>query len=234
MKKFYFAAMVFVITLLVAPSLTMAQKKNSFRIISPTAGSVLNAGDQVEVVWAVNIDKAISDNPFGECELLLQTGDNAPIRISPQLSPFLRRFTWTVPDIDTTTARLILKAGIEGEGDLLYFTQKGTFTIGTQSSTAAIRLGELSGDVKAGESLNINWTSKNLGDNASYDVMISYDRGAHFQKAGTTTGTIFSLPIDEDFAGSITVQIVSRVNGSKISSLLTRDATVAVGNKQER
>jgi hypothetical protein len=36
------------------------------------------------------------------------------------------------------------------------------------------------------------------------------NRSTHFHKAGTTTETRYAPKADEDFAGSITVQIVSR------------------------
>ncbi len=87
--------------------------------------------------------------------------------------------------------------------------------------------------VKPGEELEISWTS-NLEGYSSYDVMVSYDRGAHFHKAGSTRDARYALHVDEDFTGSVIVQIVNRrADGSKVSSLLTREATVRIGDKQD-
>ena len=61
--------------------------------------------------------------------------------------------------------------------------------------------------------------------------MISYDCDAHFYKTGITTETRYALKVNKDFAGSISVQIVSRrANGSKVKSKLTDNALVRVGS----
>ncbi len=234
MKKFNFLIIVLAILTLAATSSIFAQKKPGFKILNPTSGSVLRAGDQVEVLWEVRLDPAIIANPFGECELFLETNETGMIRITPQLSPTARKFTWTVPAISTTSARLVLQAGIEGEGDLGQFRQKGTFSIDASSATA-ITLAETKGSAEPGEDLLLSWIPVNIGDGVNYDVMISYNRGAHFFKAGTTTDTHFSFPVDRDFEGAITVKIVGRrPDGTNVSSLLTRDATVKVRSKQDR
>jgi hypothetical protein len=233
MKRFNFSIIVLTILTLAASSSVFAQKKPGFKILNPPAGSVLRAGDQIEVQWVVNLNPAIIENPFGEAELLLETNETGVIRVTPQLSPMTRKFTWTVPAINTTSARLILQAGIEGEGDLGRFFQKGTFSIDA-SSARAITLAATKGSVEPGEDILLSWIPVNVGDGVNYDVMVSYNRGAHFFKAGTTTDTHFALPVDRDFEGAITVKIVGRgLDGTTVSSLLTRDATVKVRSKQD-
>lgn len=234
MKKFNFSIIVLAILTLVTTSSIFAQKKPGFKIVTPPAGSVLRAGDRVEVIWEVKLDPAIVANPFGECELYLETNETGMLRITPQLSPTARKFTWTVPAISTTSARIVLQAGIEGEGDIGEYRQKGTFSIDASSATA-ITLAATKGRAEPGEDILLSWIPVNIGDGVSYDVMISYNRGAHFHKAGTTTDTHFTLPVEQDFAGAITVKIVGRrLDGTTVSSLLTHDATIKVRSKQDR
>jgi hypothetical protein len=166
-------------------------------------------------------------------EFVLETDEGVNMRITPQMNVDKRSFTWTVPNINTTTARLVLQCGIEGEGEMFRFVQTGTFTIRFLRSEAYILLNSLRGNMNPGQNLDISWTS-NLKGGTSYDVMISFDRGAHFHKAGTTTDTRFSYPVDADFAGAISVQIVgTRPDGRKVQSLLTRDASVRVTDKTD-
>lgn len=236
MKRFNFSIIVLAILTLAATSSIFAQKKSGFKVLNPPPGSVLRAGDQIEVQWEVKLDPAIVADPFGECELLLETNETGVIRITPQMSPMTRRFIWTIPAINTTSARLILQAGIEGdgEGDLGQFRQKGTFSIDASGATA-ITLAATKGSVEPGEDILLSWIPVNIGDGVNYDVMISYNRGAHFFKAGTTTDTHFSLAVEGDFVGAITVKIVGRsLDGTTVSSLLTHDATVKVRSKQDR
>ena len=249
MKKYYLAALFLAVLILGASTPATAQIKgsadgggaiggdtttSSFLLTNPHNGDVLRGGQQVQITWDLTLDKDITTNPFGEMEFFLQTNEGMFMRITPQLSPLARTFTWTVPSINTKTAKLVLMAGIEGGGDRYTFAQTGTFYIVTLRTSPSIFLNSMQEDVKPGEDVEVSWTS-NLDGYTSYDVMVSYDRGAHFHKAGTTTETRFALPVDEDFAGSITVQIVSRrADGSKVKSLLTKDATLRVGEKDDR
>ena len=241
MKKYYLAAIIVTFALAGASISALAQDKGtaienskaSFILISPRDGDILLAGQQVQVIWDLTLDKTFSENPFAEMEFFLDTNEGVHTRITPQLSVYSRTFTFTVPKMNTQTARLSLKCGIEGGGDPYYFAQTGTFSIKSGRKTEAIMLNPMRNNVKPGDELEISWTS-NLAGDASYDVMVSYDRGAHFHKAGSTTENHYSLPVDEDFAGSITVQIVNRhADGSKVTSLLTRSATVRVSDKQD-
>ena len=123
--------------------------------------------------------------------------------------------------------------GIEGDSEQYRFVQTGTFKIKSSYKEPSITLNSMQEKVKPGEELEISWTS-NLEGYSNYDVMVSYDRGAHFHKAGSTTDARYALHVDEDFGGSVIVQIVDRrADGSKVSSLLTREATVRIGDKQD-
>lgn len=128
----------------------------------------------------------------------------------------------------------MLKAGVEGEGDSYNFVQDGMFYISSDSRRPAIFLNSMRERTKPGTDMEITWTS-NLEPGTNFDVMVSYDRGAHFFKAGSTVGNGFVLPIEEDFAGTITIQIVGRgADGSPIRSLLSGDATVRIRDDGDR
>lgn len=232
MKKYYLAPLMIALALLLAgaPTSVSAQRQDTFVLTSPRDGDVLRPGQVVQVTWELRLDKSITDNEWGEMEFFLETGEGVHVRITPQMRMNARSFTWTIPNISTKTARLAVQAGIEGAGDQYRFAQTGTFIIKGRRGDPSITLGALGREVKAGGDLEITWTS-NLPEGSTYEIMVSYDRGAHFQKVGTSTATTFDLPIDAEFAGSITVQIVNtRADGAKIRSLQTRDATVLVGN----
>jgi hypothetical protein len=232
MKKYYLAPAMFLLALLLiaGASPASAQRTEHYRLLTPAPGDVLRPGDQVEITWELKMDKTFTENEWAEMEFFMETGEGVHVRITPQMRVSARSFVWTVPNVSTKTARLVLQAGLEGSGDMFRFPMEGTFTIKGRRGDPSITLGALNREVKAGRNLDITWAS-NLPEGSSYDVMISYDRGAHFQKVGTTTGTRYDLPIGADFAGSITVQIVhTRGDGATIKSLQTRDATVTVGD----
>jgi hypothetical protein len=235
MKKSLFLSIVFAITLAGSAIPSKAQTaKSGFRILTPGAGSVLKGGQRIQVKWDVRLDRTISENPYGEIELYLETIEGAFMRITPQLGPSSRTFDWTVPSINSRGARLLLKAGVEGEGDPYNFAQDGTFYINSDSRRPAILLNSMRERTKPGTDMEVTWTS-NLEPGTNFDVMVSYDRGAHFFKAGSTVGNGFVLPVEEDFAGTITIQIVSRrADGTAIRSLLTGDATVRIRDDGDR
>jgi hypothetical protein len=191
----------------------------------------LKGGSQVLVTWDLSLERAFVENEWAEMEYVLETGEGVNMRITPQMNVDRRSFTWTVPNINTRTARLVLQCGIEGDGEQYRFVQTGTFTIKSLNTTPSILINSFRSNMNPGQNLDISWTS-NLTAGTSFDVMVSYDRGAHFHNAGTTTDTQFLLPVAADFSGTISVQIVgTRPDGRKVQSLLTRDATIRVTDK---
>jgi len=198
-----------------------------FTLITPRVGAQLKGGSQIQVRWDLVVDESILRNPWAELELFLVDAHGLSLRLTPQLNIATRTFNWTVPMINTESARIVLQFGVEGEGELSYLTQNNTFSIRTKAAPP-IGLELPSQPVTAGSDLDIRWTST-LDSSYMYDVMISYDRGGHFFTAGTTTDLRYVFPVDNDFAGTITVKIVARGNdGGKISSLLTPNATIHV------
>ena len=237
MKKYYFLAisLAFVLTIATVPAMAQAAKESaaSWTLLTPTDGSVLKAGSQVLVTWDLQLERELIDNEWAEMELVLETEEGVNMRLSPQMTVDKRSFMWTVPHINTRTARLVMQCGVEGEGERYRFVQSGAFTIKFGRTEPYVLLNSLRGHITPGQNLDISWTS-NLRAGSSYDVMISFDRGAHFHKAGSTTDTRFAYAIEPEFAGAITVQIVgTRPDGRKVQSLLTRDASVRVTDKAE-
>ncbi|MCG6964477.1 MAG: hypothetical protein LJE95_14565 [Acidobacteria bacterium] len=82
----------------------------SERILRPEAGTVLVAGEVIEVRWT-----ALSAE-VNECELLLSLDDGREltVRLTPQLRGTTRELSWRVPNLPTSRARLRLRVGVAG------------------------------------------------------------------------------------------------------------------------
>ena len=103
---------------------------------SPEAGAALRAGDTVAVAWEAPCDRAETD----EIELVLSVDDGMTfqVRVTPELSACARRFEWRVPDLPTTTGRLALRIGREGDrGSERIVTVSHRFTIVPSGDTGA-------------------------------------------------------------------------------------------------
>lgn len=242
MRKNFLAAISLFLFLCALSTGTLAQGKGvageaiapTYTLVSPRPGTVLKSGTQVTITWEATFDPSFAGNPYAEMELFLVTNEGLNMRITPQLGTGTRSYVWTVPALSSSTARLVLQAGIEADGgDMYTLVPEGMFTIQKKKKGFVMLLNAFEQEeVRPGTDLDISWVAEELDPNSGFDVMISYDRGAHFHKAGTTTETRFTLPIAEDFAGSITVQVVGRgAGGIKVPTMLTRDATVRVRDK---
>lgn len=239
MKRFYVVA--FILVGVVTMALPVAAQKlvsppasyiePVFTLRSPSAGARLIAGSRVTLQWDLIVDQSIIDNNWSEMELFLADDNGLLLRITPQLSVTTKTFEWTVPNVPTRSARLVLQVGIEGEGDFYNLPQVGTFGI-KGKIMPIITVNSLAHTPTAGEDMEISWTSELIEGSKGFDVMISYDRGAHFFKAGTTTESRFTFPIDEDFSGAVTVKVIGRTaDGTKVASLLTPHVTFRVKSK---
>lgn len=71
-------------------------------------GHGLTAGETVTVGWEG------LPAEFEECEFLLDRGNGEVVRLTPQLSPLGGSFRWTVPNLPSSSAVLLLRAGIDG------------------------------------------------------------------------------------------------------------------------
>lgn len=68
----------------------------------------LHAGDVVTVAWS-----GLPDD-VDEFEFLLRHDDGDVVRLTEQLQPSGASFRWTVPDLPSLRATLLLRAGIDG------------------------------------------------------------------------------------------------------------------------
>lgn len=180
------------------------------------AGRVFAPGDEVTIQWELSGPgvKFYQNHVWGECELFFSTdgGDNW-IRITPQLSISRRDYTWVVPDIPTTNARMGLQVGIEGEGDFHHFSSK-TFTILPAAPAGTVELAAPSpAPLAGGSTLEIEWSST-VRSLDRFEVRISSDRGAHFFTVGETVETRYAYAIPQDYEGFLTVQIVAHRHGA--------------------
>lgn len=236
MKKYYLAALFLTVVMLGASASVLAQKAApepdtppSFTLLSPKDGEVLRGGEEITLNWKLTLPQWMMESNWGEMEFFLETVEGVHARITPQMSLSARTYRWTVPNITSRGARFVLQAGVEGDGDFFLFAQTGRFMIKPVRGEPSIALGAARAVARPGENLAINWITTNLGRETTYEVLISYNRGGHFHRVATTKNTTFSLPIPDDFSGSVTVQIVARrPDGRTVSSLLTREATIRI------
>lgn len=77
-------------------------------ILSPSSGTVLRAGDVVQVRWT-DLPEEVE-----EMELLLSMdgGLSFPVQLTPQLDPLLGSLSWRVPNLAIPHASLRLRVGV--------------------------------------------------------------------------------------------------------------------------
>jgi len=84
------------------------------RVRTPTAGAAVVVGSVVEVSWTPLPPEAKEM----ELYLSLDGGRSYPLRLTPQLPPGLTTLLWRVPNLPTPAARLRLRVGIPGRGEV--------------------------------------------------------------------------------------------------------------------
>lgn len=112
------------------PATLNAQGGYAAKLISPSAGKVLFAGQQVRVEWKTLLPHV--DYSWCETEVYLSIDGGAtfPFRITPQLDPRATFFYWTVPNMPTTAAVLDIRFGCEAHYPESYSPQTASpFTI---------------------------------------------------------------------------------------------------------
>ena len=102
--------------------LVASSARGEERFLSPDAGETLAAGSAVEVRWSSVCSSETerdSERDADEAELVLSYdgGLTFPIRVSPEISPCASHFSWRVPSIPSSRARLALRVGREERGE---------------------------------------------------------------------------------------------------------------------
>lgn len=103
-----------VAVLALAPNLA-AEGDQGGEILAPTAGTVVRAGDVVEVRWTpVPPD-------VEEFELLLSVdgGRTFSLRLTAMLDPRVTSYSWHVPNVPTGAARIVLRVGENDREEVL-------------------------------------------------------------------------------------------------------------------
>ncbi len=104
-------------TLAVALGLFAARPARAdVRVLAPAAGSIVRAGAVIEIRWTDVPDSS------RELELLLSLDDGGrfPVRLTGELHPGTRSFTWQVPNLPAAHARILVRFdddGREEEGE---------------------------------------------------------------------------------------------------------------------
>jgi hypothetical protein len=94
---------------LALPALAAGQEMA--RLVSPAAGDELAAGSVAMIEWE---ELALPEHTVEwEAFLSLDGGRTWPLRVTPHLDISIRRFTFTVPDLPTAEARMLLRFGDE-------------------------------------------------------------------------------------------------------------------------
>ena len=181
------------ILLVLLPGVAVGQVR--MHLLNPTAGTILHPGDQVKVEWTV-----LTPSAKGACEqelmLSLDGGRSNSIRMSRMLSPNLRKILWTIPDVASQQAVIDVRYGcngnvVEPSVDVPQYPQvQAQFTIERDPLSqpeSVVVLPFATATVAPGRSVTVAWKST-VGGVDEYELMVSFDRGAHFYSAGRPRG----------------------------------------------
>lgn len=201
---------------------------------SPSAGDVFFPGDQVTIKW----DVKPGDIRFCEQELFLVVNGGKWFRITRELGDESRSFEWTVPDTPTDNAILVINLGcdqrpyIPFEGSNAQ-TQAPFQILPARNGHQSIEVAALERTtVQPGEDIPVRWKSS-VEDVDAFEVMVSYDRGAHFLSIAETRDTSFVWTAPKDFSGSVTFSVVARKsNGERIEASPRSDSLIDIRRQQ--
>lgn len=90
-----------------------AQAQQPVRLASPVEGERLEAGERAWVEWTVEPGYLSSTVTEWEAFLSIDGGRTYPIRLTPHLDIALSGFSFEVPNVPSTKARLLLRFGNE-------------------------------------------------------------------------------------------------------------------------
>lgn len=205
------------------------------RMTSPADGASLIPGQELSVSWEVDVPKDM-DVTWCEQEIFLvnrETGREH--RLTRELGGAVRKHTIIIPYLITSDAILDIRYGCQ-QGPYLFEAPNpqnhAVFLIGQDEKTEMIVMKAIDlTEVKVGESVTLSWDSS-VENVKSYEVLVSYDRGAHFRSVGKTKGNKIKWEAPADAAGSKAIfQVVAKKkDGSKTPSLMTEDALNVVEN----
>jgi hypothetical protein len=100
-------------------------RADELRLVAPAAGATLRGGSVAELQWSADALPAGAEEWEGF--LSVNGGRYYAFRVTPHLDIQLRRVTFTVPNVDTHDARILIRAGDEERETP--FEQQGSFSI---------------------------------------------------------------------------------------------------------
>ena len=121
------------ITLLVAIAAVSASAA-PLELMSPAAGSTLRGGSVASVRWSA--DELPAEVEEWEAFLSVNGGDFYAVRITPHLDRELQEFSFVVPNIATTEARILIRVGDEKKET--EFESDSTFSIVAIASVPSV------------------------------------------------------------------------------------------------
>ena len=202
----------------------------SARLISPSAGDVLLPGQVVKIEWESTLPRVELTWCEQEIYLSLDGGKNNVARLTPQLDPQIGYYYWTVPNTPTEKAVLDIHFGCEG-----YFTEtpsvqsQSSFIISSKWGAQEVTISSvLPAQASPGDKVRVAWYSS--VDKVKYfDLLVSYDRGAHFQKVTKTNEQQADWEVPDGFAGHATFQVVAHTaGGERVSSAISAEPQLVV------
>lgn len=202
---------------------------------SPRNGEVFIPGDQVTIAWDVKEGNV----SFCEQELhLMVNGGKEWIRLTRELGDDVRQFEWTVPDIPTENAMIEISLGCDRRPYLPFegvnIQSQAVFQIlparnGHQSVEVA---SPEKTTVQPGDDVPVRWKSS-VEDVEAFEVMVSYDRGAHFHSVGETRDTSMVWSVPKDFSGTVAFTVVARKsNGARVEAVPGSGSMIDIKRQQ--
>lgn len=203
------------------------------RMTSPATGSVLRPGQKLSVSWQVDVPKDLNQTWCEQEIFLVNRETGVEHRMTRELGGAVRKYTITIPHLITGDAILDIRYGCQNGPNHFEAPNPQAHAVfaiaqGDKAEQIVIQTFDLS-EVKVGDSVTLTWESS-VEDVKSYEVLVSYDRGAHFQTVGKTKGNKIKWEAPADAAGSAAIfQVVAKKkDGSKTHSLMTEEAVNVV------
>lgn len=199
--------------------------KPKISMLFPKTGEAFSPGQKVRIAWNIDLSPKIK---LSWCEqeifLSIDGGKTFSYRITPELSPSLREYIWTVPNLPTDQAVLDIRFGSEFSQTRFEKSQpqkRNMFRI-LPSASAVQEVKLFIPQVKKllpGDHLDLNWFTETT-DIDSFELLISYDQGAHFHSLTKTKDNHFTWTVPNDFSGTVGFKVVvQKTDGSRLESL---------------
>ncbi|MEW6737949.1 MAG: hypothetical protein AB1489_42120 [Acidobacteriota bacterium] len=221
-----------------AQSSNQSKAKAKVKLLSPKPGDNFTPGQKVKITWQVEI---LGELDLNWCEqeifLSLDGGKTMKYRITPELSPRVREYEWTVPNLPTDRAVIDIRFGSEFSKSRFEKSKpqkKSMFRILPSNSVVEevkLTVSPL-GKALPETQIELNWTSS-VTNLAYYEVLLSYDQGAHFHSIANTNDESFHWMLPANFSGLVTFKVVAhKLDGTVVASITDAQPIVIARDQQ--